>query len=179
MRCQLGAGIVYFVRARAFAFRNAYSSVTMSRSTSSRRVTNGSSGGRPDVSAGVPEPVFHRSRQPDSASRNSNPLTGGRNSGSSMIGMNAIHPFRRYSPSVIASMPAPSWRAIASSTARSSAARSSSASIVPARAASLASCRCSGRSRLPTTSARTTVVAVLVAISTSLLEMLGCRESSL
>ena len=83
-----------------------------------------------------PRPVFQRSRQPDSASRNSKPLTGGRKSGSSTIGMSAIQPFRRYSPSVIASIPALSWSAIASSTARSSAARSSSASIVPARAAS-------------------------------------------
>ena len=47
MRCQLGAGIVYFARAWAFAFRNANSSVTMSRSTSSRRVTKGSSGRQP------------------------------------------------------------------------------------------------------------------------------------
>ena len=123
MRCQLGAGIVYLARAWAFVFRNPYSSPTMSRSTWSRRVTNGSSGGRPDVSAGSPEPVFQRPRQPDSASRNSNPLTGGSKSGSSTIGISAIQPLRRYSPSVIASIPAPSWSAIASSTARSSVAR--------------------------------------------------------
>ena len=62
-------------------------------------------------------------------------------------------------------MPALSCSAIASSTARSSAARSSSAPIVPSRAASLASRRYSGRSRLPTTSARTTVVLVAMGAS--------------
>ena len=64
-------------------------------------------------------------------------------------------------------MPAPSWSAIASSTARSSAARNSSEPIVPASAASLASRRYSGRNRLPTTSALTAAVAVLVAIGAS------------
>ena len=116
------------------------------------------------MSAGSPSLVFQRPRQPESASRNSKPLTGAVKSGSSKIGISAIQPLRRYSPSVIASIPALSWSAIASSTARSSAARTSSASIVPARAASRVSRRYSGRSRLPTTSARTTVVAILAAI---------------
>src|SRR3954452_21815654 len=59
-------------------------------------------------------------------------------------------------------MPALSWSAIASRTARSSSTRSSPAVIVPARAASRASRRYSGRSRLPTTSARTTAVVVAI-----------------
>ena len=84
--------------------------------------------------------------------------------------MKAIHPVRRYSPSVIASIPALSCSAIASSTARSSTARSSSAPIVPARAASLASRRYSGRSRLPTTSAR------MVAISAATIRSTGMRD---
>ena len=125
IRLQLGAGIVYLARAFALAFRNEYSSPTMSRSTSSRRVTNGSSGGRADVSAGSPAPVFQRPLQPEAAFRNSKPLTGASNRGSSTIGMNAIQPVRRNSPSVIAWIPALSWSAIASRTALSSSACSS------------------------------------------------------
>jgi len=47
-------------RAWAFAFRNEYSSPTMSRSTWRRRVTNGSSGGSADVSAGSSVDVYLR-----------------------------------------------------------------------------------------------------------------------
>ena len=143
----------------------------MSRSTSRRRVTNGSCGRQPGRVG-----RFAVARLPEAAPagvgvEELEAETGARKSGSSMIGISAIHPWRRYSPSVTASIPALSWSAIASSTARSSAARSSSGADRARPAASLASRRYSGRSRLPTTSAR------MVAVTGATIRSPACARS--
>src|SRR5215470_20335575 len=107
MRCQLGAGIVSFVRARAFALRKAYSVATRSRTTPSGFVMNGRVG---DVHAWarVPSGSFHSDHQPGSAGRNSKPESGAFGMPTSRRGIVTTHELRRSSPSVITSSPADS-----------------------------------------------------------------------
>ena len=128
------------VRARALVRRNAYSSLTTSRTTWIGFVMKGRAG-LVHTWAGRPSGSFQSDHQPGSAGRNSNPASGARAAASSRSGMVMTHDERRSSPSVITSSPAASCRAMASRTARSSAARSASGPTRPSRAP----CRASRR----------------------------------
>ena len=118
------------VRARAWALRNAYSSETTSRTTSIGRVTKGRVG-LVHTWARRPSGSFQSDHHPGSAGRNSKPASGARAAPSSRSGIVMTQEERRSSPSVITSRPAASWSAMASRTARSSAARSASARDAP------------------------------------------------
>src|SRR2546428_10851003 len=100
MRCQLGAGIVSFVRARALVLRNAYSSVTRSRTTARGFVMKGRVG---DVHAWarLPSGSFHRDHQPGSAGRNSKPESGAAGMATSRRGNATTQEMRLRSPSVV------------------------------------------------------------------------------
>ena len=132
--------MVVFTGAWACCVRNVYSRNGRFCRMPSVSVTAGSSGGGPDGS--------------------SVPLVNGTGAGTSGLYPDKLavsgsnQNFRRTSPSVMTSTPHASWSAIASSAARSCVATSSSSSISWRSKRSNASFRYSGRSRLPTTSAR-------------------------